>query len=177
MNGFNVSESGHVVQLIPPKSSTGEAHSQCFNFGKAEHASIIITLGAITSLPTAIQVMAASTAALAASGSTAAGTWQPMPFRYYVNTTAGTSADLTSPPQMATAAAGIPVTAAGLTATTNTFVIIEMDSAEIDYLGDSNGADYPYVFLVTTSGNCYISAVAILSGVRWQYQGGQTVTT
>ncbi len=55
----------------------------------------------------------------------------------------------------------------------NTFLIIELDSAELDFLGDSDGADFPYLQLVITNGAfpTIASAVAVLSGVRQQYQG------
>lgn len=173
MNGFNVAEAGHLVNILPPQYVTNGVTSQAFNMGKSEHVSILIQIGAVApTLPTSIQVLATSTGT-AGQASPAVGT--AIPFRYYLCSGVGSSADLLSPPLVATAA-GIPQAQLDKGVS---FILIEIDSAEINFLGDSDGADFPYLNLVINNGPnaTLMSAAAIMSGVRWQYQGGQSATS
>jgi hypothetical protein len=170
VNGFNVAESGHLVQLITPQNITTTTNSQCFNFGKAEHVSIILQLGAITTAPVVtVQAFQTAAAALANTGGIA------MPFRYYASEgPGGTTTDISSPPIYGTSSGFTP------SKINNSYVIIEMDSAEIDFLpgtgtpseNDSDSQDYPFLTLLLTSGSLYCSAVMIASGVRQQFQAG-----
>jgi len=176
MNGFNVAEAGHLVQLFAPQNLSGTSStSQCTNMGKAEHVSMILQLGAITTTAPTVTVVAYQTAAAAA----AATGGLAIPFRYYTCTSGGTTVDISSPPVIATSA-GFTVSKIN-----NTYVIIEIDSAEIDFLpgtgtpseNDSDNQDYPYLTMNLSfagGGSAYGSAVAIMSGVRWQYQAGGT---
>lgn len=173
MNGFNVAEAGHVVQALPPQSISGGVTGPWFSVKKAEHVSIVILIGAIgASKPTAILLNAAQNV----SGLNS----QAIAFRYYLSSQLGGSgtgqtADLLSPPVVATTSG---ITASLLSKLNNEFIVIELDAAELESLGDGDGVDYPYLQLqITDSGNTtYMSAAAILSGVRFQYQLGATVT-
>lgn len=177
MIGFNVSEAGKVVNVLPPISISGGKSGQAFHIGFAAHVSIIIQFGVFgAALPTAILVNLCKTAA--------GGSATAIPFRYYTSNSVsggGTVVDQLNAPLWATAA-GITTALLDNTvvcpANTNNFIVIELDSAEVDQLGDSDGAAYPYVQLqITDSGNVtYASAVAILSGVRQQYEGGVHTT-
>jgi hypothetical protein len=169
MNGYNIAEAGHLVQLITPQSIVATTNSQCFNMGKAEHVSIILQLGTITTAPVVtVAAFQTAAAALANTGGIA------IPFRYYTCESGGTTIDISSPPVVATSSGFTP------SKINNSYAIIEIDSAEINFLpgtgtpseNDSNGSDYPFLTLVLTSGNTYAAAVAVLSGVRWQYQSG-----
>ena len=54
MNGFNVSEAGHVVNIIPPVDITGGKIAQAFSMAGYKHASIVIQIGVSAAAPTAI---------------------------------------------------------------------------------------------------------------------------
>lgn len=162
MQGFNVAEAGHVVQLFSPASISGGKTFQRFKMLHAGHASILVMLGVIgAAVPTAILVKACQKSD--GTGGTA------IPFRYYKSKAGGIAVDQTSPPVVATAT--------GITSFDNVasqFIIIELDSAEIDFLGDaSQTTDYPWIEVsITDSGNVtYASAVAILSAERYATQG------
>jgi hypothetical protein len=175
MIGYNVSEAGHLVNILPPASIGGGAVSQAFNMGLAAHCSIIIQLSTLgATLPTSIQLVANSSITQSKT-SPPGGT--AVPFRAYLNKGGGgTSNDLLSPPTYY-AAAGI--LAAALSPIANQMISIEIDAAELDFLGDSDNADFPYLQLVITNGAfpTVASAVAIMSGLRQSYQGGgQTAT-
>ena len=165
MNGFSVAEAGHFVNVLPPVSISGGVTGQAFNVGNCEHVSIQIQFGVFgAALPTAILVKGCTTAA--GAGATA------IPFRYYLATSGGTSVDTTSPPVVATSAG---ILAAVLGKINATFVLIEIDSVELEQaLGDG----YKYLQVsITDSGNVtYASISAILSGQRFAYQGGLTET-
>ena len=118
MNGFNIAELGHLVNILPPQSISGGVTAQAFSTKNMEHVSIIIQIGAFgAALPTAILLNACSAAA--GTGATAIG------FRYYLSSAQGTSADLTNAPVLATASG---ILAAALTKTNNQFIVIELDA-------------------------------------------------
>lgn len=168
MNGFHIADAGHVVNILTPQSISGGVTAQAFSLKNAEHVSIILQFGVFGSaLPTAILLNACSSAA--GAGATA------IPFRYYYNNTGGTSNDVLTGGGVV-AATGI--LAAAMVKNNAQFLVIEVDAAEIDFLGDSNGSDFPYLQLqITDSGNTtFASAVAVLSGVRQQFKGGVTAT-
>lgn len=182
MIGFNVAEGGHVVNILPPQTIGGGVVSQAFKMGLAAHVSIIVQFGAFgATLPTGLTLVANQTIAQSQT-SPPGGT--AIPFRYYLANlgTGGTANDQTSPPTYATAAG---LLAAQLSKVNNTYLIIELDAAELDFLGDGDNLDYPYLQLVIANGAfpTLASAVAIMSGVRQSYQGqgntgtaGQTAT-
>jgi hypothetical protein len=175
-NGFNVAEMGHTVQLLPPQNISGGIYTPPFSMKNAEHVSIIVQFGAFgASAPTSLQLLLLQTVA-----QSPASVGVALPFRYYWESIPGLGNDLLSPP--------VYSTTAGLTVfnkATNNYLIIELDAAEIYggqanlQLSDSDNLDYPYISVAIANGSNAIQCaiVAILSGVRFQYQGGQTVTT
>jgi len=148
----------------------------------AAHVSIVIQFGAFgAAVPTSVTLVA-NQSITQSTTSPPGGT--AIPFRYYLANlaVAGTLNDQESPPVYATSAG---VLAAVLSKVNNTYMTIELDAAEIDFLGDGNGLDYPYLQVVIANGAypTLCSAVAIMSGVRQAYQGqgntsvpGQTAT-
>lgn len=168
MIGFNIAEGGHPVNILSPKSISGGATAQAFSMKNAAHVSIIIQIGAVgAAMPTSIVLNACT--AVAGTGATA------MPFRYYLVSAAGNSVDTTNAPVYAPAAG---ILQAALTLSAGQFIIIELDASELDYLGDGDNVDFPYLQLVIAdSGNTtFMSAFAVQSGVRQAYRGGQTAT-
>lgn len=164
MQGFNVSEAGHVVPLICPvsSSSTVVGTSQWFSMKGWAHCSIIILLGANGSAtPTGVTINVASSAA--GAGSTAMG------FRYYKQVTTPSGDVLSTPGVIATTSGFVPSsTVAGCLYT------IEIDSAELESLTDG----LAYLQLVLAGGNTtLISAVAVLSAGRQAYGGSATTLT
>ena len=177
MNGFNVAEAGHVVQVIPPQNITGGIVGQAFSMAKYKHASIIILIGANASAATKI-VLSVGTATAAVGSAVANAT--AIPYNLYSQTTV--SGDVLS--------AIANVAAAGQTPTGNaeTFYVIEIDANELEaantintedtVLGDSLGV-FNYLQLSITNGaNAdYVAAVAILSGSRYANVASATVIT
>lgn len=175
MNGFNVSEAGHVIEVISPQSIGGGIIGQAFSMKNAEHVSIIISLGVCGATAPTITLAATQTSSASPATST------PIPFRAYLNQnlpgSSGTNNDILSPPTY--------YTTAGFTfpVANNQYAVIELDAAELDFLGggDSNqiNPSQPYLNLIVTSAavNTLLSAVAILSGVRFQYQGNPKQTS
>lgn len=161
MIGFNVSEAGHVVNLIPPVDGNAGAPvgAQGFSMKGYDHASIIVQLGVTAAAPTSI-LLVSSTAA-------SAGTTTQLPFRYYSQTTAGKSNDVLSGPLVAVAASGI----ASPSNNDGIFYVIEVDSAELP-----DGQPYLQLQVTNPASSILVSAVAILSAGRQQYQGSPTVT-
>lgn len=162
MIGFNVSEAGHIVNLIPPVDGNAGAPvaAQGFSMKGYDHVSIIIQLGVTAAAPTSI-LLVSSTAA-------SAGTTTQLAFRYYSQTTAGASKDVfTAGPTVAVAATGI----ATPTGNDNVFYTIELDSSELP-----DGQPYLQLQVTNPASSVLMSAVAILSAGRQQYQLSPTVT-
>jgi len=161
MIGLNVSEAGHIVNLIPPVDGNAGAPvtAQGFSMKGWDHVSIIIQLGVTAAAPTSI-ILVSSTAA-------SAGTTTQLAFRYYSQTTAGASKDVLTGPTVAVAATGI----ASPTANDNVFYVIELDSTELP-----DGQPYLQLQITNPSSSILNSAVAILSAGRQQYQGSASVT-
>jgi hypothetical protein len=165
MNGVNIAEQCHVVQMLPPVSISGGKTCTRFKMLNAQHVSILIMIGAMAAVPTSFVLKACQT-----SGGTGA---TAIPFRYYKSKSNGASVDQTSPP--------IVATASGITSfdnAANQFYLIELDAAEVDNLGDSNSVDYPWLELdINDGGNVTIMSVAaILSGQRYAAQGANQPT-
>lgn len=162
MIGFNLSEAGHIVNVIPPVDGNAGAPvaAQGFHLKNYAHASIIIQIGVTTAAPTSI-ILVSSTAA-------SAGTTTQLAFRYYSQTTAGKDKDvLSSTPTTAVAATGI----ATPTANDNVFYVIELDASELP-----DGQPYLQLQVTCAASSFLVSAVAILSGGRQQYAGSPAVT-
>lgn len=175
MNGFNVSEAGHVVSLISPQNGTaGVLHSQAFSMKNYKHASIIIQLGAQAGQGTIIQLFGA--AATAAFGTPATGR-QALPFNLYKQETAGNANDVLS------AINNEPSTGYQPSGNANIFYVIEIDANEIEAAGFGGalaGSDGQAAYLqldVNVSGEAdYVSAVVILSGSRYADAQSGTAT-
>lgn len=160
MNGFNIAEAGHSVNLLPAVSISGGKTSQAFSMKGAEHVSILISFGVMGALvPTSIIVNQCSSAA--GAGATA------MPFRYY-NQPGGAGNDVPSAYTYATAAGitAFPVSVANYT------YFIEVDAAELEDIG------LPYLqVVIADSGNVtYAQITAVLSALRNSYQKSSSVT-
>ena len=161
MQGFNVAEAGHVVQVLPPISISGGKTGTRFKMHNAGHVSILVMIGAMAAVPTAMFVKVCKDSS--GTGATA------IPFRYYKSKSNGATVDQTSPPLVA-AATGITA----FDAAPNQFYLIEIDAAEIDSTGDaSQTTDFPWIeWSITDGGNVTIMSVAaILSAQRYQSQG------
>lgn len=160
MIGFNISEAGHIVNLIPPVDGNAGAPVTCqgFKMDKYDHASIIVQLGVTAAAPTSI-LLVSSTAA-------SSGTTTALPFRSYAQVTTGTSNDVLVGPT-ANAATGIT----SVTAADKVFYVIEIDSTELP-----DGQPYLQLQVTCPASSILVSAVAILSAGRFQYQGSATVT-
>lgn len=162
MQGFNVSEAGHVVPLICPvsSSSTVVGTSPWFSMKGWQHASIILLFGAVGgAIPTGVTLNGASSAAGAGSAA--------LPFRYYKQTTT-VSGDVLAGPNSATSAGFAPANSAG------NMYVIEIDSVELE----SNTDGFDYLQLVIAGGTTsLISALAVLSAGRFQFQASPTVLT
>lgn len=167
MNGWNISEGGHVINLIPPVDGNAGAPVTCQRFSMKgwQHCSIIIQLGVTAGTPTSILLSAYTLA----SG----GTRTAIGFREYKQTTSGTSNDVLSGPTVLTATGDTAISA-----NDNIFYTIELDDAELQTVVENGGSESPYVQLEITmpASSNLVSAVAILSGGRQQYQGSATVT-
>ena len=162
MNGFNVTEGGHVVNVLAPVSISGGKTGQRFSMKNHEHCSLIIQIGSIGSnLPTAILIKQCTDSS--GTGATA------IAYRYSFCLNGSTAQDLTSPP---TYVAATGILQAAMSKINSQFIIIELDGAEL-----ADGS--PWVeWSVTDSGNVTLmSAVAILSGNRFASAGGGVTAT
>jgi hypothetical protein len=169
MNGFNVSEAGHVVEILPPVDITGGKVCQAFSMAMYRHASILISVGVSAAAFTKI-ILSIGTAT-AAIGTPVAGA-TAIPFTLYRKETAGANNDVLD--------GGTAVLAAGYTPSANAgiFYVIEIDDAELEASGVLLGAD-PYLQLSLTNGvnSVIASAVAVLSGARYAGAQSPTITT
>jgi len=158
MKGFVIPEQGHVVSIIPPIDVNGGATvSDYFSMKNYAHVDIILTLG-VTG--------AATTVTLEESDDNAGNDTTEITFSYYAETTAAGDT-------LGTRTA-VTVASTGFDTSTNDGLIyvISVDAAEL-----TDG--YPYLVLKLTdpSAATLVSAVAILSGARYQKDGTPTAIT
>lgn len=163
MNGFNISEAGHIVNLIPPVDGNNGAPvtAQAFSMKGWDHVSIILQLGVTAAAPTSIVLKSAATAG---------GSGTAFNFNYYAMNpiASGPSNDvLGSKSTTVTASTGIP----SPTAIDNVFYVIEIDSAELP-----DGSPYVQLCVTNPASSVLMSAVAVLSAGRFQGVGSPTVT-
>lgn len=156
MKGITLAEQGHVVNILPPVDVNGAAWaSDYFSLKNAAHATIILTLG-VTG--------AASTVTLYESDDNAGTAETAIAFDYYAETTAAGD----------TLGTRTAATTSGFATSTNDSItyVIEVDAAEL-----SDG--YPYLCLKGTDPAVatLVSAVAVLSGVRYQEETTGTAIT
>lgn len=158
MNGFNIAQAGHVVNLIPPVDGNAGAPvtAQAFSMKGWEHASIIVQLGVTAGTPTSI---------ILKSSATAGGAGTAMPFRYAAQTAQGISNDVLGPLTL--------VAATGITSVTpndNTFYVIEVDCSELP-----DGSPYIQLCVTMPGSSNLVSAVAVLSAGRFKQESSPTV--
>jgi hypothetical protein len=186
MNGVNLAEATHIVNVLPAVNTTGGVTGQAFSMKGADHVSILITFGATTSPPVAPTsiVINQCTSAAGANATPLAS------FRYYYQLLGGAGNDILNgaaqalantpslPPNYTTSTAGItsfPATVANLV------YVIEIDAAELEAIADVVGTitEYPYLQVVIANGAnaTYGSVIAVLSGLRYAYKVGATATT
>lgn len=150
MQGFNVAEQGHVVNVIPPVDINGGKLGDRFSMENYAHATIIVQVGVSGAAFTKIKVYEC-TALTEPSPSTKA----EIPHSIYKEETAAGD----------TLGARTAVASGGTTpsANNNIFYVIELDAREL-----ADGFQFVEVELSNASGNSVIaSCVAILSGSRY----------
>lgn len=176
MNGFNVSEGGHVAVLLPPQSISADSSATpinpAFSMKNYKHASILIIPGAeATQDATTLLVYICSTAA----GATPVA----IPFNYYFQALGGAGNDVLSAINNAPAT-GLVLAAGNFPA--NGLIVIEIDSDELEgatggVLNASLGVDsYIGIGLGSPTAIDYASVVVILSGPRFQNVSSPSVT-
>lgn len=154
MQGVNLAETGHVVNVLPPSDLSGGATGRRFSMKSWGHASILVALGITSVAPTAIVVKQCT----AASGGTATA----IPFSYYKQETS--DGDVLGAKQSATASGIAP------SGNNNIFYLIELDAREL-----ADGYPFVEVSVTCESGQSVLGDIkAILSGGR--YQGVSTPT-
>ena len=154
MQGFNIAEQGHVVNILPPVDVNGGVTGDVFSMENYGHATIIIQVGVSAAAFT--KIILNECTSFAAAGATA------IPFSAYQEETAAGDA----------LGARTAVAAAGVTpsADDNIMYVIELGAREL-----SDASHFVQLSLTNASGNSVIaSAVAILSGSR--YGGDQSAT-
>lgn len=153
MQGITLAEQGHFVNVLPPQDAAGGVTGDRFKMENYGHATIYISIGSSAAAPT----ITLNEATAATSGSTTA-----IAFDYYAETTSAGD----------TLGARTAATTSGITASGNDNIMYVI---EIDARALTDG--YPWLELVVTqdsADSCLVSAVAILTGGR--YQNDQNAT-
>src|SRR5580700_1243411 len=124
MNGFNISEAGHVAVILPPVSISGGSGliNPAFSMKNYKHASILIASGAEATQDT-------STITLSLCSSAAGAGPIAIPFNYYFQALGGAGNDVLSSIQNA------PSTGLVLAAgdwPPNGLIVIEIDANELE---------------------------------------------
>ena len=148
-----LAEEGHFVNILPPIDITGGVTAQIFSMENYAHASIIIQAGVTALAWTKIIVNECNTIG--------GGAANPIAFNIYKEETAlgDTLGDRTA------------VALAGLTpsANDNIFYAIELDAAEL-----ADGFHFVQLSLTNGANANLVSAIAILTGVRYAAQPNLT---
>jgi hypothetical protein len=174
MNGFNVSEEGHVAVILPPVSISGGSGliNPAFTMKNYKHASILIASGAEATQDTATITLSLC--------STAAGAGPiAIPFNYYFQPLGGAGNDVLSSIQNATAA-GITLAAGDWPP--NGLITIEIDANELEAatgapLGGSLGVDsYIGVTIGSPAAVDLACVMVVLSGARYENVASPSVT-
>ena len=176
MNGFNISEAGHVAVILPPVSISGGSGliNPAFSMKNYKHASILIASGA-----EATQDAATITVSLCSSAAGAGAT--AIPFNYYFQAAGGAGNDVLSTIQNATSS-GVTLAAGDWPA--NGLIVIEIDANELEAAGvggvlaSSDGVD-PYIGVTVGCASVVDLAcvIVVLSGARFANASSPTVTT
>jgi len=174
MNGFNISEAGHVAVILPPQSISGGSGliNPAFSMKNYKHASILIASGAEATQDAA--TITVSLCTTAAGGSPIA-----IPFNYYFQALGGAGNDVLSSIQNATASG---ITLAVGDWPPNGLIVIEIDANELEAatgapLGGSLGVDsYIGVTVGSPAAVDYCCVIVVLSGARYANAQSPTAT-
>lgn len=156
MQGINLAEQGHFVNVIPPKNITGGAVGDRFHLKNNGHATILVQVGVSAAAFTKILVRAADAAT--------AGNTTDIAFNVYKEETALGD---TLGTKTAVAATGLTPDAAD-----NIMYVIEIDATELPA-----GKPWIEVELDNVSARSVLaSCAAILTGARYQGDPANTAT-
>jgi len=155
--GFNIAEEGHVVPLFNPASITGGISGQVFSLRDASKANIIIHYGALAAAP--------GTVTLSACTDINGDNTTPIAFDLYQQAAAGAGNDVLGGRQSIPATGYAPNDVAG------TVDVLHVQADELP-------PGYPYLKLSIADGTNadFVSAVAVLTGVRFQGVSTQSAT-
>jgi hypothetical protein len=175
MQGFNVAEAGHAINLLPPQNITGGTGliNPAFNMKGYKHASILIASGAEATQDTSTITVSICTSAAGANP-------VAIPFNWYFQALGGAGNDVLSAIQNA-AAAGITLAAGDWPA--NALIVIEIDANELEgatggVLAGSEGPDaYVGVTIACGAFADYACVIVVLSGARFGNVASATATT
>jgi hypothetical protein len=178
MQGFNISEAGHVAVLLAPQNVTGDSSATpvnpAFSMKNYKHASILIVFGAEAT-------QEATTLLLYLCTSAAGGTPIAIPFNYYYQALGGAGNDVLTATIANAPATGL-VLAVG-NAPANGLIVIEIDANELEAatggaLSGSLGVDsYIGVGFGAPAAADYATVLVVLSGARFSNTASPTVTT
>lgn len=151
MQGINVAEMGHVVNIVPPVDITGGVTGDRFSMENYAHATILVQVGVSAAAWTKI--------ILRECDAETSGTATDIAFNLYAEETAAGD----------TLGAREAVAATGRTPSANNSImyVIELDARQL-----SDGFKWVELALTNGSNSVIASAVAILSGSRY----GQTLS-
>lgn len=154
MQGINLAEQGHLVNVLPPVDITGGKTGDRFSLGKYGKATIVVQVGVSASAFTKIIVKECDQA----SG----GNANAIAFNVYKEETAAGD----------TLGGRTSVDTAGLTpsANDNIMYVIDVDAREL-----SDGFPFIEVELTNTSNSVIASVLAILTGARHGSEQSPTV--
>lgn len=155
MNGFHLSEAGHLVPLLSPLSISAAKTCQRFNMKGWHHASILVMLGNNSAVPGTIVVKYCTDSS--GSGATAIG------YRYYKQESTP-SGDVLTGPTTAASTGIVP------TQMNNSMYVIELDSPEL-----ADGSPWVEISFGAGATSCVIAAAAVLSAGRHAYNASPTV--
>lgn len=151
--GIVIAEECHVVNILPPIDLTGGVTGDVFTMKDYSHVTIIVQIGVSAAAPTKIIINECNTIAGGAANAIA--------HAIYIEETAAGD----------TLGSRTEVLAAGTTpsANDNIFYVIELDAAAL-----AEGFNFVQLS-ITDGGNATLaSAIAILSGARYQEAGSRT---
>lgn len=146
MQGINLAESGHIVNILPPKDITGGAVCDRFHLKKHGKASIIIQVGVSAAAFTKILVKECD----AASGGTATA----IAYSLYAEESA--AGDVLEAREAIAAAGRTPDAADSI------FYVIDLDGRDL-----TDGFPFVEVELTNGTNSVLASAVAVLTGSRY----------
>jgi hypothetical protein len=157
-----LAQDGHIVNILPPVNVTGGTTAQAFSMAQADHADIILLIGADASGLGTITVQAGT--ATAAVGATVAGA-AAIPFSVWKQETAGASKDVLGV-RTAVASAGFSPSA-----NANIFYVIGVNANDLPA-----GSNYVQLVLANGANTCIAGAVAILTGLGYAGESNPTAT-